>query len=147
MPRVKVRFTGKIDHRYPWMNEEMRLLFVDLAKAEGFREIAEFLRDLLTDNEMRMLAQRWCIARAIWSTETPYRDLAEEIETSVATITRVAHRVWYGCGGFKRILERVLPKKLTKNELEKKMIEEEERRRVARGRKMPRSSKFAKKMF
>lgn len=144
MPRVKVKFSGKIDKRYPWMNEEMRQLFVDLAKAEDSREIAEFLRDLLTDDEMRMLAQRWHIARAIWSAKSSYKEIAEKIETSVTTVTRVAYRVWYGGGGFKRILEKVLPKKLSEDELEERMIEEEERK-MAQDRTMPRGSKFAKK--
>lgn len=145
MPRVKVKFPKKIDRRYPWMNEEMRQLFIALSKAENSREIAEFLRDLLTDDELRMLAQRWHIARAIWSTKDPYSELAEGIETSVATVSRVAYRVWYGGGGFQRILEKVLPKKLSEDELEKKIVEEEERRQKAQRRRMPRSSKFAKR--
>jgi TrpR-related protein YerC/YecD len=129
------------------MNEEMRQLFIDLGEVEDFREMAEFLRDLLTNNELRMVAQRWHIARALWSEDKPYRNLAEEIRTSVTTIIRVAYRVWYGGGGFQRILEKVLPKRMSEGELEEKEQKEFERRRKTQSRGMVRGSRFAKKHF
>jgi TrpR-related protein YerC/YecD len=99
------------------MNEEMRQLFLDMGKVKDSRELAEFLKDLLTDDELRMISQRWQIARGLWGKEISYRDLAGEVGTSVATVSRVAYKVWYGGDGLRRILGRVLPRKLAKREV------------------------------
>jgi len=147
MARVRLKLSSKgIDDRYPWMNDEMHQLFVDMAEIEDFREVVEFMRDLLTDDELRMLAQRWHIARAIWVGRGSYEEMAKEIETSTTTITRIAYRVWYGCGGFKGLLEKVLPKKMSEDELEAKE-EKEFKEREARSRGMVRGPRFAKKYF
>jgi len=68
-------------------------------------EAKRFLRDLCTLGELEALAHRWQIARLV-DAGTPYLDVAEQVRTSTATVTRVAHWLRHGAGGYTVALER-----------------------------------------
>jgi TrpR-related protein YerC/YecD len=68
-------------------------------------EAKRFLRDLCTLGELEALAHRWQIARLV-DDGRPYLDIAETVRTSTATVTRVAHWLRHGAGGYTLALER-----------------------------------------
>jgi len=68
-------------------------------------EARRFLRDLCTLGELEALAHRWQIARLVDSGRA-YLDVAESVRTSTATVTRVAHWLRHGAGGYALALER-----------------------------------------
>ena len=68
-------------------------------------EVRRFLRDLCTVGELEALAHRWQIAGLVESGRS-YLDVAETVHTSTATVTRVAHWLRHGAGGYQLALER-----------------------------------------
>jgi TrpR-related protein YerC/YecD len=68
-------------------------------------EVRRFLRDLCTVGELEALAHRWQIAGLVDSGRS-YLDVAETVHTSTATVTRVAHWLRHGAGGYALALER-----------------------------------------
>lgn len=71
-------------------------------------ECRRFLRDLCTLGELQALAHRWQIAR-LADRGVPYLEIAGEVQTSTATVTRVAHWLRHGSGGYRIVLERLGP--------------------------------------
>jgi TrpR-related protein YerC/YecD len=69
-------------------------------------EARRFLRDLCTLGELEALAHRWQIARLLADGRS-YLDIAETVQTSTATVTRVAHWLRHGAGGYDLALGRV----------------------------------------
>ena len=68
-------------------------------------EARRFLRDLCTLGELEALAHRWQIAQLVDSGRA-YLDVAETVHTSTATVTRVAHWLRHGAGGYSLALDR-----------------------------------------
>src|SRR6202165_4150191 len=68
-------------------------------------EARRFLRDLCTLGELEALAHRWQIARLLDSGRS-YLEIAEAVHTSTATVTRVAHCLRHGAGGYALALGR-----------------------------------------
>lgn len=74
-------------------------------------ELVRFLRDLCTVPELEALAHRWQIARLV-DERVPYLEIASRVRTSTATVTRVAHWLHHGTGGYRHALDRTRrPKK------------------------------------
>lgn len=119
MPRVKVKLPKEKNKEFPWMNEEMKGFFVAALKTQNLRDQAKFFRDILTDNELRMLGLRWHIAEKLWQEEQTYEQIAEELETTTTTVTKIAKRLYFGEGGLELVLKILYPKKPDKDELEK----------------------------
>lgn len=68
-------------------------------------EVVLFLRDLCTLPELEALAHRWQTARLL-DEGMPYLEIADRVPTSTATVTRVAHWLRYGTGGYRIALAR-----------------------------------------
>ena len=68
-------------------------------------EARRFLRDLCTLGELEALAHRWQIA-CLLDQNLAYLDIAERVHTSTATVTRVAHWLRHGEGGYRTALDR-----------------------------------------
>lgn len=69
-------------------------------------EAAAFLRDLCTLPEINALAERFAVARRLTKNES-YRDIADATGASTTTVTRVAHWLNHGRGGYRTVLERL----------------------------------------
>lgn len=89
---------------------EEKLLIKALASAKNEEEVASFLRDLLTPNEISELANRVQIASLLFIKKHSYLDIASIAKTSTTTVTRVAHWLFKGCGGYYTLLNRVMKK-------------------------------------
>ena len=76
-------------------------------------DATRFLRDLCTLAELEQLAHRWQIVRLL-EQKVAYLEIAERIGTSTATVTRVAHWLRHGTGGYRVVLERTLRREQAK---------------------------------
>jgi TrpR-related protein YerC/YecD len=91
--------------RHPWQTKEMSEL-VDAIRALKSRvELEAFLRDLCTLGELEAMAHRWEVARLVHQ-GLPYTEIAEKTGASTATVTRVAHWLNHGEGGYRIAIDR-----------------------------------------
>jgi TrpR-related protein YerC/YecD len=83
----------------------MRDLFGAILSLESRAEVESFLRDLCTLSELEAMAHRWEVARLL-DKGLPYLEIAERTHASTTTVTRVAHWLRHGEGGYRLALER-----------------------------------------
>lgn len=69
-------------------------------------EVANFMRDLCTLSEIDALAERYAVARLL-AKDMSYRDVADKTGASTTTVTRVAHWLNHGQGGYRTVIERL----------------------------------------
>ena len=69
-------------------------------------EVEHFLRDLCTLSELEAMAHRWQVARLL-EVGLPYLEIAQRTGASTTTVTRVAHWLRHGEGGYRLALDRV----------------------------------------
>jgi TrpR-related protein YerC/YecD len=91
--------------RHPWQTREMSELFDAMLSLETKDEVERFLRDLCTLAELEAMAHRWKVARLV-DRGLPYLEVAEKAGASTTTVTRVAHWLRHGEGGYRIALER-----------------------------------------
>jgi len=70
-------------------------------------ELRRFLRDLCTLTELEAMAHRWQIAQLLDAGRLSYVEIADEVGGSTATVTRVAHWLRHGSGGYRLALDRL----------------------------------------
>lgn len=87
-------------------NPDVWELFDAILRLEGRQECARFFRDLCTFAELKAMAERWAVVRLL-AQGIPYREISERTGASTATVTRVAHWLNHGEGGYKDALERI----------------------------------------
>ena len=96
--------------RHPWETKEMRELFEAIQSLKTRQEVEAFFRDLCTISELEAMAHRWHVARLL-ALELPYLEIAKRTGASTTTVTRVAHWLRHGEGGYETALTRApLPK-------------------------------------
>ena len=54
------------------------------------KDIDIFLKDLCTPAEIEAMKERWEVAQLLYKGDSTYRDIASKLNTSTATVTRVA---------------------------------------------------------
>ena len=91
--------------RHPWQTEQLDSLLDAIWSLETRAELQDFLRDLCTLNELETLAHRWEVARLL-EQGLPYLEIAERTGASTTTVTRVAHWLRHGEGGYRLALDR-----------------------------------------
>lgn len=90
---------------YEPKNNKEKALCAAFLKLKTEQDMANFLRDLLTIAEIEEFANRLEMARFLlkgWS----YKKIAKEIGVSTTTVTRTAHWLYRGCGGYKKALNK-----------------------------------------
>jgi TrpR-related protein YerC/YecD len=83
----------------------MQELFGAIQSLETPQELEQFLRDLCTLAELETLAHRWEVAKLV-DQGLPYVEVAQRTGASTATVTRVAHWLRHGEGGYRLALDR-----------------------------------------
>jgi TrpR-related protein YerC/YecD len=83
----------------------MTELFEALRSLKSQQELEAFLRDLCTLGELEAMAHRWQVARLV-DRGLPYTEIAEKTGASTATVTRVAHWLNHGEGGYRLAIDR-----------------------------------------
>jgi TrpR-related protein YerC/YecD len=91
--------------RHGWRTKEMRELFDAILCLETRAEVEAFFRDLCTLSELEAMAHRWQVARLL-ERGLPYLEIAERTGASTTTVTRVAHWLRHGEGGYRAALDR-----------------------------------------
>ncbi|MCX6132683.1 MAG: YerC/YecD family TrpR-related protein [Ignavibacteriales bacterium] len=81
-------------------------LYVTITRLESLEECRRFLRDLLTETEIREFAERWKVARLL-SQGVPYTAIEKETGLSSRTIARVHKWLKQGKGGYTMMLKRL----------------------------------------
>lgn len=88
-----------------WKTPELKSLASATLSMKTEQEMLQFLRDLCTLEELRAMSGRWQAVQLIQE-GVPYRKIAEKTGLSTATITRIAHWLNEGEGGYEIALER-----------------------------------------
>lgn len=68
-------------------------------------ECKRFLRDLLTESEIKEFSNRWKVAQML-NKNVPYEQIAKETRMSSTTIARVKKWLTKGKGGYRLVLKR-----------------------------------------
>lgn len=95
-------------HAYKTSSKLEKHLFQAFTFLKGEQEVANFLRDLLTPAELEEFSNRFEIAELLLKRELSYLEIAQKVGTSTTTVTRVAHWLFRGCGGYQSVFERSL---------------------------------------
>jgi len=86
-------------------NEKEKRLCEAFLKLKSREEVANFLRDLLTPTEIDEFSNRLEIARLLASGES-YLKIAKMVGVSTTTVSRTAHWLFRGCGGYWKVLKK-----------------------------------------
>jgi len=89
---------------------EMQELFEAILSLKNKKEAANFFRDLLTAAELKEFANRWQMVKLLVK-GVPYAKIASKLKTSTTTVSRVAHWLHNGMGGYQTVTERLISKK------------------------------------
>ena len=91
--------------RHEWMTREIAELLEAIRSLRTPAELQAFFRDLCTLGELEAMAHRWKVAQLV-NQGLPYTEVAELTGASTATVTRVAHWLRHGEGGYRLALDR-----------------------------------------
>jgi TrpR-related protein YerC/YecD len=94
------------DPRHTWRTPEIRDLCKTVASLRSATETERFLRDLCTLSELEAMAHRWQAAKLL-DRGLPYLEISRRTGASTTTVTRVAHWLHHGEGGYRLALDRM----------------------------------------
>ncbi len=84
----------------------MRELLEAILSLESIEEGERFFRDLCTISELEAMTHRWQAAKLV-DQGLPYLEVSRQTGASTTTVTRVAHWLRHGEGGYRLVLDRV----------------------------------------
>lgn len=87
-------------------NKEAKELYLAISKVKDADECEKFMRDLCTFPELEAMIDRYQVAKRVKNGET-YRAITAKTGISSATVTRVAHWLHHGTGGYNLILDQM----------------------------------------
>jgi TrpR-related protein YerC/YecD len=91
--------------RHTWKTRELKELSEAILGLESRDEVERFLRDLCTIAELEAMGHRWAVAQLV-DRGLPYQEVAQKTHASTTTVTRVAHWLRHGEGGYRLALDR-----------------------------------------
>lgn len=89
-----------------WKTDKLKRLAVALRSLRTDEEVLAFLRDVATLKELNELSSRWEAVRQL-ERGVAYRDIASSTGMSTTTVTRIAHWLYHGEGGYRAALKRL----------------------------------------
>jgi TrpR-related protein YerC/YecD len=89
---------------YKPKNNKEKFLVKAFLKLKTDQEVANFLRDLLTIKEFEEFANRLEMTRLL-KQGLSYKAIAKKLGVSTTTVTRTAHWLYRGCGGYEIVLK------------------------------------------
>lgn len=87
-------------------NKEAKLFFKAFLAIKNETECRNFLRDLLTEAELKEFINRWKVAQML-NEKISYEEISKETGMSSTTIARISKWLTNGMGGYKLILSRM----------------------------------------
>ena len=95
--------------RHPaWETRATRDLLETIVSLRNVDEAERFFRDLCTLSELEAMSHRWQAAQLL-DQRLPYLEVSRRTGASTTTVTRVAHWLRHGEGGYARALRRTRP--------------------------------------
>ena len=91
--------------RHSWQTRETKELCEAILSLETRAELERFLRDLCTIAELEAMAHRWQVAKLL-DQGLPYLEISRRAHASTTTVTRVAHWLRHGEGGYRLAIDR-----------------------------------------
>ena len=89
---------------YKPKNDKEKFLVKAFLNLKTEQEVANFLRDLLTIKELEEFANRLEMAKLL-KIGMSYKAIAKKLKVSTTTVTRTAHWLFRGCGGYEKVLK------------------------------------------
>lgn len=94
----------------PWKTSHLKSLASAITTLRKEEDLLNFLRDLCTTDELNELSERWNIVQLL-NKGYSYREIAEKTGISTTTVTRIAHWLNNGEGGYQTALQKIKKKK------------------------------------
>ncbi len=88
-----------------WETKETRDLLKTIVSLRTVDEAERFFRDLCTLSELEAMTHRWQAAQLV-DRGLPYHEVSKKTGASTTTVTRVAHWLRHGEGGYRLMLDR-----------------------------------------
>lgn len=82
-------------------------LFKALVSFKDTIEAKKFLRDLLTEAELKEFANRWKVAQML-DQKIAYKEIEKQTHMSSTTIARIQKWLTNGMGGYRLMLNRIM---------------------------------------
>ncbi len=95
----------KKEEHYSPRNKREQQLIKALTKINSEKDMAKFLRDLMTLPEIEEFGNRLEMARLLLSGYS-YLEVANKMRVSTTTVSRVAHWLYHGAGGYTKIFKK-----------------------------------------
>lgn len=110
-----------MNQRIPSKTTNISELAKVLAHLRTQESAYNFLYDVATPQEIEALAQRFQIAKLLWTTNLSYVEIAGKTGASTTTVTRVARFLnQEPFGGYRQVLSTFYPKAKTSKRLQTK---------------------------
>jgi TrpR-related protein YerC/YecD len=91
-----------------WQTKDSDVLFQAILSLKNVSECEKFFRDVLTMKELQEMISRFKVARELSKSKPKsYIEIAKEVGTSTATVTRVAQWLKGTGGGYRIALNRL----------------------------------------
>jgi TrpR-related protein YerC/YecD len=90
---------------HEWQTSEIKDLLQAVLSLKTPGEAERFFRDLCTLSELEAMAHRWQVAKLL-DRGLPYQEVAKQAHASTTTVTRVAHWLRHGQGGYRLAIDR-----------------------------------------
>ncbi|MGH9303907.1 MAG: YerC/YecD family TrpR-related protein [Acidimicrobiales bacterium] len=90
---------------HPWLTEQIDDLLGAIVALRDRERARSFFRDLCTIGELEAMARRWEVVRLVDAGEA-YLEISKRTGASTATVTRVAHWLHHGEGGYAAALHK-----------------------------------------
>lgn len=91
-----------------WHTKDSDALFKAILTLKNVSECEKFFRDVLTIKELQEMISRFKVARELSKPKPKsYIEIAKEVGTSTATVTRVAQWLKGAGGGYRLVLNRI----------------------------------------
>lgn len=90
-----------------WRNKKTEILIKGLLTLETTSEAANFLRDLMTPQEIEIFSSRLEAARLLKEGKLSYRQIAKDTGMSTTTITRINTWLNKGMNGYQTVLSKL----------------------------------------
>ena len=90
---------------YKPKDKKEKFLIKALSRIDLEKDMANFLRDLLTSQEIQEFSTRFEVAKLLNAKDLSYRDIAKKVGVSTTTVSRVAFWLNEGNNGYKQVLK------------------------------------------
>lgn len=93
-------------HNTIWSTPANQALIIALSRLKSPSELRRFLRDLLTESEIKEFGTRWQAAQML-DRNVPYTKIVNATGLSSTTVARVQRWLQSGMGGYRLMIDRL----------------------------------------